>query len=248
MKPDRTWLAPPVLVEPVRILRGRSSVDASLKISGRRQVWCQHGQMRLLRLSLLSLAMTVAPSLAGPLVCTLPTPPPEPFDAWEVGFASGSLWSVGNNATPLDYVLLPQILDLKTPSHFGFRLGSGDLRVRSRFMLEGAPIIEGPESYFFGLMGAPSIEWWPASRQWNLFASAGGGIGWMDSRGYEVPGGQGQDFNFTWFVEAGLRFRVTDTLSLSTSALFQHISNGGQDEVNPGIDSLGFTVGLSHRF
>ena len=70
----------------------------------------------------------------------------------------------------------------------------------------------------------------------------------MDSRGYQIPGGQGQDFNFTWFMHGGVRYRMTDHLSAELGLYFQHISNGGQDAVNPGVDALGPMLGIGWHF
>jgi len=41
---------------------------------------------------------------------------------------------------------------------------------------------------------------------------------------------------------------LTDTVSLRAGAMFQHMSNGGATDPNPGIDALGFTIGCSWRF
>jgi lipid A 3-O-deacylase len=171
-------------------------------------------------------------------------PSPSPEDAWSLELHTGALWSIGSNASPIDYVMLPQLLTLKTPAHWSIPLDSGDLVVRSRASFEATPIVQGPESYFIGLTLAPSIEYWNSSRSISFFFSAGGGAGFMDSQGQMIPGAQGQDFNLTWFVHTGLTWQLTPHLSASLGARFQHISNGGQNEINPGIDSLGPTLGL----
>lgn len=169
---------------------------------------------------------------------------PSPASAWITEFHTGYLASVGSNASPLDYAMLPQLLTIKTPSHWQFQTFGVLWRVRSRAALELTPIIDGPESYFAGMTFAPSLEWWNASQTWSAFLSAGGGVGWMDSQGQSIPGAQGQDFNLTWFVHTGLSWQLTPRLSASLGARFQHISNGGQDEINPGIDAFGPTLGL----
>ena len=60
----------------------------------------------------------------------------------------------------------------------------------------------------------------------------------MDSHGYAIASAQGQDFNFTWFMHGGVRYRLTDRVSASLGLYFQHISNGGMDPVNPGVDAI----------
>ena len=174
--------------------------------------------------------------------------PREVFDRWEVQYDTAVLVSFGHAATPLDYTFLPQILSVKTPQFTHFETGAGDLVVRARLSLLAEPIVQGPESYFVGFSFAPSIEWWNKPRSLAGFCSVGGGVGFMDSQGYEVAGGQGQDFNLNWFITAGLKYRWNDHWSASLGVMFQHISNGGQDPVNPGVNALGPTLGLSYHF
>ena len=174
---------------------------------------------------------------AGALtLCPPHATPTDPVERWAVSFQTGSLWSIGSNASPLNYHLLPQILEIKTPAHWSIDPGPGAIFIRSRMALELAPVIDGPESYFGGVLFSPSVEWWNDSRRWAWFVSAGGG------------GGQGQDFNLTWFIQSGITHRPSDSLSASLGILYQHISNGGMDDVNPGIDSLGPTFGLTWSF
>jgi hypothetical protein len=157
-----------------------------------------------------------------------------------------STGSVGSRASPLNYTFLPQIFTLKTGA-FMWR-DRQTLVVRNRFSLLIEPIVRGPETHFVGATAAPSIEWWNSARTFSTFFSIGGGFGWMDSQGYSVPGGQGQDFNFTWFMSAGVRFQLTERLSAATGLYFQHVSNGGLDSLNPGVDALGPTIGIGWRF
>jgi lipid A 3-O-deacylase len=70
----------------------------------------------------------------------------------------------------------------------------------------------------------------------------------MDSKGYEVPGGQGQDFNLNWLIHAGVRFRTAHAWWASLGLYFQHISNRGLNKINPGLNALGPTLGLSRKF
>lgn len=172
----------------------------------------------------------------------------DPLEHWEIGYETASLWSFGGNATPLSYVFLPQIITIKSRPVLSFDVGGGKLVVRNRLSLLGEAIIEGPESYFFGFTGGASMEWWNAPRSFSVFLSAGGGVGVLDSRGYEIPGGQGQDFNLTWYVHSGIRYRFSDHVSASLGVYYQHVSNGGQDEVNPGVDALGPTIGVAWHF
>ena len=81
---------------------------------------------------------------------------------------------------------------------------------------------------------------------WALFGSIGGGIGLVDSQG--VVGGQGRDLTLNWFGQLGVEHRLNDNLSLRVSSYFQHHSNGGATNPNPGLNSLGALVGLGWTF
>lgn len=213
--------------------------------------------MRKLLLTALSSSLLIGSLNAGSLAlkpndkAPAEIPPVVTYDPtrhWELDFDTAALWSVGGNASPLDYTLLPQILSLKSAAMLSGPVGRGDLVLRNRISFLGEPIVEGPESYFIGLALAGSLEWWNEARTFSVFLSAGGGVGWMDSKGYEIEGGQGQDFNLNWFVHSGVRYCIRPRLSIAAGIYFQHISNGGQDDVNPGVNALGPTLGIGWHF
>ncbi len=188
---------------------------------------------------------------AGPVEkCITPVSvtPYDPLQHHEVDFETGALWRVGHNGTPLDYVLLPQIITWKSPEAFGWNVGSGRLGFRHRISLLLEPIVEGPEDYYFGISGSGSLEWWNAPRDFSLFLAAGGGVGWMNSKGYEVEGAQGQDLNFNWFVYSGARYKFSPKGSIALGLYYQHISNTGLDDVNPGIDAMGPMLSVGWHF
>ncbi|MGI8601454.1 MAG: acyloxyacyl hydrolase [Verrucomicrobiales bacterium] len=172
-------------------------------------------------------------------------PIPHPAESWTVDYETGVLWRVTNNTTA-DYVVLPQMISLRTPEHFRLELGGGELTLRSRFTLLIEPILEGPEDIYLGLAGSPSIEYWCPSRRACLFFNVGGGFGWINS-GNE-PGGQGQDFTWNWFASGGLRYYLRPKLAISAGVMFQHWSNRGATDPNPGLDALGPILGLSWHF
>jgi len=174
--------------------------------------------------------------------------PRDIIDRWEVQYDTAALWSIGLNASPLSYTFLPQMLSLKTPQFTHFAFDSSDVIVRARFSFLGEAIVQGPESYFVGASFSPSIEWWNKPRSFAAFFSAGGGVGWMDAQGYKIPGGQGQDFNLNWFMHGGIKYRWNERFSAALGLMFQHISNGGQDRINPGVNALGPTLGVSYHF
>ncbi len=197
----------------------------------------------LLLISSCALAGSLEKNPHAPLAGTY-----DPLDHWELRFETGALWDIGGGATPLDYVFLPQIITLKTPHVFKTPLGGGELALRSRFSFLGEPIADGPESFYIGGAAGGSLEWWDATRKFSLFLSSGGGVGWMDARGHEIKGAQGQDFNFNWYIHSGMTWRVREQLSISLGAYFQHVSNRGEDEVNPGVNALGPMLGVVWHF
>ncbi len=171
---------------------------------------------------------------------------PRPPLRFELDYTTGVFWHVGGGATPLSYTLVPQILSVKFPPNFEKPWHGGTLLLRSRVSLLLEPIVKGPEDYYVGFAAAGELEW--RSGRFSAFFASGGGFGWMDSKGYELPGGQGQDFNFNWLIHIGARYHVDQQWTASLGLYFQHISNRGMDKVNPGMNALGPTLGISRRF
>jgi len=165
---------------------------------------------------------------------------------WE--YLTGVLWNVGGSATPLTYVVLPQILSLKIPPIFARPWKGGTLVLRSRFSLLVEPFTVGPEDGYLGVAAAGEFEWHHPDDRIEVFFASGGGVGWMNSKGYEIEGAQGQDFNLNWLIHAGIRYRTSANWRTSLGVYFQHISNRGMDDINPGLNSLGPTLAVSRRF
>ena len=86
-----------------------------------------------------------------------------PSDRHYVDVEMGYLWKVGGS-TERDYGMVPVMLTWRSPEVFGLDFSDGSkLFVRNRISLLGQWIETGPENHYFGLMGAPSIEWWNAA-------------------------------------------------------------------------------------
>jgi lipid A 3-O-deacylase len=170
----------------------------------------------------------------------------KPWDRHYVDLETGYLWKVGGD-TPLDYGMVPVMLTWRSPEVLGMAFADGSkIIVRNRLTLLGQWVETGPENHYFGLMGAPSLEWWNAAGTWSVYGGIGGGAGWIDSQG--VVGGQGQDFTLNWFGTVGLAHAINETTQVRVGAMFQHLSNGGATDPNPGVNTLGFTIGLSWGF
>jgi len=197
---------------------------------------------------LLLTLLLALPAPAGDCDRPIDVPPAKhPADCWEFAFESGYLWNVGNN-TSIDYEIAPTQFTFRSPGVWTWWEDENGARLvfRHRFSLLMESIVEGPEDHYFGVSGAPSIEYWFPSRKTSLFFSVGGGFGWTNST--NIPGGQGQDFTFNWFSQLGLRQSIGDNVSLLVSGYFTHMSNMGQTNPNPGIDAFGFTAGLGWTF
>lgn len=167
----------------------------------------------------------------------------QPWKSSAIGLESGVLWEVGTN-TPFAYRMLQTQLSWRSAEFKGLEFEDGSrLVVRHRLVLLGAAVQGGPESHYIAFSGSPSLEWWNRAATSALFVGAGGGFGLIDSRG--VKGGQGQDFTLNWFARGGIEHVTSRHIRLSAAIMFQHLSNGGQTNPNPGIDALGFMLGGS---
>jgi len=177
-----------------------------------------------------------------------PVPPVElkPWDKGAIEFETGMLWKVGGDTT-FNYRIIPFIVSWRTPEWFGFHFRDGSaLVVRQKFSAMANYIETGSENRYLGLSGGGVIEWWNPSATWNVFGSAGGGVGWIDSQ--SAPGGQGQDFTLNWYSQLGISHTLSQNWSVNASAMFQHMSNGGQTNPNPGLNALGILIGVRRHF
>jgi lipid A 3-O-deacylase len=204
--------------------------------------------MRLLRLMIWVAVAASTPFARADTVQALAAPY-DPTQHWEMDYESGVLWRFSGDATPLTYTFLPQMITFKSPFVGKMRpfLG-GDLVLRNRFSLLGEPISDGPEHHFLGGTGSGILEWWDKARSRCLFFAAGGGIGWLDAKGHEIRGAQGEDFNLTWLAYTGVRLMTRGRLSVSAGAYFQHVSNRYMNRINPGVNAVGPMLSVGWHF
>ncbi len=175
--------------------------------------------------------------------------PAEKLKPWlerSLDVETGMLWKVGGDTT-FNYRIIPVFVSLRSSEVFGFHFADASaLTLRNKYTLMANWMETGSENRYIGVAAAPSIEWLNGRATWSVFGSAGGGVGVLDSQG--VPGGEGQDFTFNWYGQLGVSAVLTQDWAFRASALFQHLSNGGQTEPNPGLNALGFTLGLGRSF
>lgn len=124
--------------------------------------------------------------------------------------------------------------------------GGSTVVVRNQVSLITTWIEAGPEDHYLGASAAPSLEWWSADHKWSAYLSVGGGAGVTNSD--TTSGGLGQDLILNWFAKAGVRHQINEDFAISGGPMFQHMSDGGMSHPNPGIDALGFMLGVSISF
>lgn len=168
-----------------------------------------------------------------------------PWEEQAISVESGLLWNVGDS-TPLSYRLVPTQLSWRSAEFIARQYTATRLVIRHRVTLFGTWFQQGPESHYFAAAASPSIEMWNNAGTWNAYAGAGGGLGWLDAQ--NVRGAQGQSFTFNWFTRAGVEHVSPRGIRWSAGVMFQHLSNGGQTDPNPGIDALGVTIGWAWSF
>lgn len=170
-----------------------------------------------------------------------------PADHWEVAAEVGYLTKIKHNS-PLNYVIAPVQLAWRSPAAFDVWHGEGGARlaVRNRLAVVAETFIQGPEDYYIAFAAAPSIELWSADQKNALFYEIGGGIGLTNAK--RVEGGQGQNLAFNWFSQLGVRRQINQKLAITVGRYFTHHSNRGMTNPNPGIDVIGYNVGLVWRF
>jgi hypothetical protein len=204
--------------------------------------------MRAARLMSLCLAMCCASHAFAEGEVAL-VAPYDPAQHWDFDYESGVLWKFTGDATPLTYTIIPQILTVQSPLVGTPRsFAGGEIVIRNRFSLLIEPISAGPEHHFFGITASGDLEWWDTKRTTCVFFTAGGGIGWLDSKGHEIRGAQGEDFNLTWLVYPGFRYVFRKGMSASVGVYFQHISNRYLNRINPGLNAIGPMMGLSWHY
>jgi hypothetical protein len=170
-----------------------------------------------------------------------------PADRWEFALEGGYTAKVRANS-PFDYRIAPFHLAWRSPAFLDLWTSPDGARltVRHRISLVAEAISHGPETHYVGVQGAPSFELWAPDRKSAAFWEIGGGLGFIDSRG--VEGGQGQDFTFNWYTQAGVRRQLKDDMALTAALYFTHHSNLGMTDPNPGIDVLGVNFGVVWSF
>jgi hypothetical protein len=166
------------------------------------------------------------------------------------GVTAGPLFDVGGNSSEnlLSATLVSWHWQLDEVGNPGWRRGNTEWITSAYFH----PVWDGTESRFLGGLFGPRYNFVQEGWKWVPFLGARVGFGFTDSRDNSLrAGAQGQDFVFTFMVEAGARYIINDRADLSLGALYQHFSNAGLSEPeqqNYGLDVLGPVASVNFRF
>lgn len=84
-----------------------------------------------------------------------------PVEQWEVAFEAGYATKIKNNS-PWNYAIAPVQIAFRSPYAFDLWRSEREARlaVRNRMSLIAETFLRGPEDYYIGFSGAPSIELW----------------------------------------------------------------------------------------
>lgn len=199
-------------------------------------------------------ALVLVPVLpAGEIVQTSLRPADEVDYAENKTSASltaGPLFDVGGNTSEdlLSATMLSWHWQLDDVGNPGWRRGNTEWVTSAYFH----PVWDGTESRFLGGAFGPRYNF--VQEGWKVVPYIGAqvGFGFTDSRDNgALTGAQGQDFVFTFMVETGVRYALSERIDISLGALYQHVSNAGLSEpgqTNYGLDVLGPTVALHYKF
>lgn len=177
---------------------------------------------------------------------------------WDISLESAYLFKVVNNPltaiggdytkNKIPYRLATQILaaryQLTEPAGPFFLRGS--LEISGNFIYSA--IIEGPEPFFVGLAVGLRYNFVQPESRIVPYLEFRGGPGYTDARARGKEYAQQEDFTFTYMMGAGLRYDLSQRVSISAGMADQHISNFYVTRPNYGFDAIGIHLGLNIRY
>jgi len=172
---------------------------------------------------------------------------------WTMEFGSGVGFSNVRNSSDKSYTLIPfdltasmKVDDVGLDDYLG-----GWLRGYTEFCFRGdfTDIASGPEHYLAGLYVGPRYNF--VQKGWKLVPYIGANVGFLFADANSAAGGLGQDFNFSFAVEAGARYNFNDSWFTRLGIEYRHVSNAGMSEPrfpNNAIDALGPQLSVGYAF
>ncbi len=174
---------------------------------------------------------------------------------WSLETGSGVLFSNMRSKNLDSYTLVPASitasLKLDDPSE-----DEGWWRGYSEFAFRpyGMAVTHGSESRIVGLDFGPRYNFVQPGWKVVPFVGAMVGFGFANTQDYPnpaIPYGLGQDFNFEFTVNLGVRYDINDAWFVRLMAEYVHFSNAGLSEParqNRAIDAIGPQLSVGYRF
>ncbi|MFZ2641364.1 MAG: acyloxyacyl hydrolase [Verrucomicrobiia bacterium] len=174
---------------------------------------------------------------------------------WSLEAGSGVLFSNMRSSNLDGYTLVPASvmasLKLDDPSEDeGWWRGNSEFAFRAY----GMAITHGPESRMVGIDFGPRYNFVQPGWKVVPFVGAMVGFGFADTQDYPtaaVPYGLGQDFNFKFTINTGIRYDINASWFVRLMVEYVHFSNAGLSEPareNRAIDAIGPQLSVGCRF
>ena len=184
-----------------------------------------------------------------------PSPGDKEKGDWTLEAGSGVLFSNVRSSSLDGYTLVPASLTaslkLDDPSEDeGWWRGYTEFAFRPYDMA----ITHGPESHIVGMDFGPRYNFVRPGWKVVPFIGAMVGFGFANTQDYSnpaAPRGLGQDFNFQFTVNTGIRYDINDSWYVRLTLEYVHFSNAGLSEParqNRAIDAAGPQLSFGYRF
>lgn len=176
---------------------------------------------------------------------------------WSIELGSGVLFSNVRATENSSYTIVPISLtaSLAVDDVSNDKILGGILRGNTEFFFRGDydDIVHGPETHYAGVIVGPRYNF--VQPGWDVIPYVEGGVGvvFADSNpsAFTPQRGLGQDFNFTFIVGAGAKYKISDDFFVRLGVEYQHVSNAGLSEPqfqNKPIDALGPKLSFGYSF
>ncbi len=158
--------------------------------------------------------------------------PPLAFGDWDLGLQSGYLFGVTNNAAAVTF--MPRVGRM-------LWVGAGEQPGAVSFGIEGIFTHFYASNSAMELGGGPYLRYrWV--RPWvQPYAEVGVGMLYNDLKHYSLS----SRLLFSVNGAVGVEIPVADRFGITMGYRFRHISNAGQDEVNPGLNTNIICAGVT---
>jgi hypothetical protein len=184
------------------------------------------------------------PPPTSPCDCLIPAMPDRPRwvpDYFQALVGDSNKVSIGPKIPTFDYIPIT--------ARFGWYL-TDPLAPGAVSMLWGNTsgiVTKGFGSYFTGPSVAFRYERRP-DRDWVPYFQIGSGLAFNDAYKDKGQRAIGSVNEFCDQFEAGVRYRITGSMSLDTEVAYQHISNARLAGRNLGVNNVAFLTGFTYTF